>query len=188
MEKKENKGLKIVKSVLNFVIALLVILFVIVVVLQRFSNNKLSFFNLRMFTVVSGSMKPTYDIGDVLISKEISPSKVKEGDVISYQGKAGDFAGKVITHQVVKIEKDSNGKYFFHAKGIANLIEDPLVSEDQLYGKVVYKSIILSMIYKVVGTNAGFCLFIILPIVFIVGTELLSTLLEKEEERRNKLS
>ena len=185
---KKKKIFKIISIILNTIVGIAVAGFILAVCLQRFSNNKISFLNYRLFTVVSESMKPKYVIGDVLISKEISPSKVKEGDVISYQGKAGDFAGKVITHQVVKIEKDSNGKYFFHAKGIANLIEDPLVSEDQLYGKVVYKSIILSMIYKVVGTNAGFCLFIILPIVFIVGTELFSTLLEKEEERRNKLS
>mgnify|MGYP004577375341 FL=1 len=186
MEKKENKGLKIVKSVLNFVIALLVILFVIVVVLQRFSNNKLSFFNLRMFTVVSGSMKPTYDIGDVLISKETDASKIKVGDTISYLGRAGSFRDKVITHKVVGIEKDENGKYVFRTKGTANLVEDPLVYQDQLYGVVVYKVKLLSLIYKIVSTKYGMLIFVIIPLFYVIGSEILSFMLEKEEKRRSK--
>lgn len=186
MEKKENKGLKIVKSVLNFVVALLVILFVIVVVLQRFSNNKLSFFNLRMFTVVSGSMKPTYDIGDVLISKETDASKIKVGDTISYLGRAGSFRDKVITHKVVGIEKDENGKYVFRTKGTANLVEDPLVYQDQLYGVVVYKVKLLSLIYKIVSTKYGMLIFVIIPLFYVIGSEILSFMLEKEEKRRSK--
>lgn len=186
MVKKENKGLKIVKSVLNFVIALLVILFVIVVVLQRFSNNKLSFFNFRMFTVVSGSMKPTYDIGDVLISKETDASKIKVGDTISYLGRAGSFRDKVITHKVVGIEKDENGKYVFRTKGTANLVEDPLVYQDQLYGVVVYKVKLLSLIYKIVSTKYGMLIFVIIPLFYVIGSEILSFMLEKEEKRRSK--
>lgn len=186
MEKKENKGLKIVKSVLNFVIALLVILFVIVVVLQRFSNNKLSFFNFRMFTVVSGSMKPTYDIGDVLISKETDASKIKVGDTISYLGRAGSFRDKVITHKVVGIEKDENGKYVFRTKGTANLVEDPLVYQEQLYGVVVYKVKLLSLIYKIVSTKYGMLIFVIIPLFYVIGSEILSFMLEKEEKRRSK--
>lgn len=186
MEKKENKGLKIVKSVLNFAIALLVILFVIVVVLQRFSNNKLSFFNFRMFTVVSGSMKPTYDIGDVLISKETDASKIKVGDTISYLGRAGNFRDKVITHKVVGIEKDENGKYVFRTKGTANLVEDPLVYQDQLYGVVVYKVKLLSLIYKIVSTKYGMLIFVIIPLFYVIGSEILSFMLEKEEKRRSK--
>lgn len=186
MEKKENKRLKIVKSVLNFVIALLVILFVIVVVLQRFSNNKLSFFNFRMFTVVSGSMKPTYDIGDVLISKETDASKIKVGDTISYLGRAGSFRDKVITHKVVGIEKDENGKYVFRTKGTANLVEDPLVYQDQLYGVVVYKVKLLSLIYKIVSTKYGMLIFVIIPLFYVIGSEILSFMLEKEEKRRSK--
>lgn len=186
MEKKENKILKIIKSVLNFIIALLVILFVIVVVLQRFSNNKLSFFNLRMFTVVSGSMKPTYDIGDVLISKETDASKIKVGDTISYLGKAGSFRDKVITHKVVGIEKDEAGKYVFRTKGTANLVEDPLVYQDQLYGVVIYKVKLLSLIYKLVSTKYGMLIFVIIPLFYVIGSEILSFMLDKEEKRRSK--
>lgn len=187
MKEKSKKIGKILLTTFRIIIGIAFAAFILVVCLQRFSDNKISFFNYRMFTVVSQSMTPKYDIGDVLISKEMSPSKIKEGDVISYLGNYGDFNGKVITHRVVNIEKRADGKYYFRAKGDANIVEDPIVVEEQLYGVVVYKSVILSLVYRIVGTKVGFYLFIIIPILFIIATEVITSLLEKEEERRNKL-
>lgn len=186
MKLKDNKVFKIVGIITKIFLGLLLAAFILVVCMQRFSNNKMSFFDYRMFTVVSQSMTPKYDIGDVLIAKEVKPSNIKKGDVISYLGASGDFTNKVITHRVVAIEKSEDGKLYFRAKGDANIIEDPIVSEDQLYGVVVYKSFLLSLIYRIVGTKIGFYLCIILPILFIICSEMISTMLEKEEKRRNK--
>lgn len=188
MEMKNNKIYKIVMAIAQVLFVVVLVGFIIVVCLQRFSDNKISFFNYRMFTVISGSMEPKYKIGDVLISKDVDASKIKVGDTVSYLGATGDFKDKVITHQVVSIGTDDDGKYLFHTKGLANLVEDPVVSESQIYGVVIYKSIILSIIYRIVGTTIGFYLFIILPLLFIIGSEIISTMLEKEDERRKKIS
>lgn len=180
---KENKAFKI--SVIIFKVLLFIVLigFVLSVCLQRFSNNKLSIFNYRMFTVISGSMEPKYKIGDVLIAKEVKPDTIKVGDTISYLGTVNSFRDKVVTHQVIQIEK-VDGKYVFHTKGLTNAIQDPIVYEDQLYGKVVYKSFIISLIYKIVSTNVGFYLFIIIPVLYIISSEIIATLLDKEERKR----
>ena len=52
---------------------------------------------------------------------------------------------------------------------------------------VTYKSLLLTLVYKIIGTKVGFYLFIIIPIMFIIGSEIIATLLDKEEERRAKL-
>ena len=185
--KKGKKTLKVLITIFRVLIAIVLAAFIIVVCLQRFSNNKISFFNYRMFTVVSQSMARKYDIGDVLISKQKAPEEIKENDVISYLGTYGDFEGKVITHRVVSIHQNEEGKYYFRSKGDANIVEDPIVEESQIYGVVVYKSMILSLVYRIVGTKIGFYLCIIIPILFIIGSEMIATLLEKQEERRAKL-
>ncbi len=182
---KENKIINIISKILNAIVIFLVIAFILVVFLQRFSDNKLSFFNYRMFTVISGSMEPRYKIGDVLVSKEVEPSEIKVGDTISYLGKSGSFKDKIITHEVVEINKDENGDYIFHSKGLTNIVEDPIVYESQLYGVVKYRVVTLSLIYKIVGTKIGFYLFIILPLIFVIGNEFISVLLAKEEKRRS---
>lgn len=184
--KKKNKLWNFIKITFKSFVFIILVSFILVVCLQRFSNNKISIFNYRMFTVISGSMKPKYDIGDVLIAKWVEPSEIKVGDTISYSGTKGDFSGKVITHQVIKIEKNIKGEYIFHAKGLANLVEDPVVSADQIYGVVMYRSFILSTVYRIVATNIGFYLFIIIPLMYVIGSEIVTSMLRREEERREK--
>lgn len=184
---RENKAFQMVKKIFDIVIGVFIVLFLVVVLLQRFSNNKLSFFNYRIFTVVSGSMEPKYNIGDVLISKDVGPENIKVGDVISYIGQSGTFIDKVVTHEVVSIEVDANNKKVFHTKGLVNVIEDPIVYQDQVFGVVKYKSILLSLIYKVVGTKVGMFVFVVIPMIYIIGSEILGFMLEKEEEKRAKM-
>lgn len=179
------KKRKILKKIIDIAIGIFVVLFLIVVCLQRFSGNKFSFFDYRMFVVASGSMEPKYKVGDVLISKEVETSKIKVGDVISYQGRQQDVKDKIITHQVVSIDKDKDGNYLFHTKGLSNAIEDPIVYEKQVYGVVKYKMILLSLIYKILGMKFGL-LLIIIPIFYIIGSEIILALLEKENNRRGK--
>lgn len=175
---------KIIKTIFNVAITIFVLLFLLIVCLQRFSNNQITFLGYRMFSVASSSMAPDYNIGDVLIVKKTEPDQIKVGDSISYYGKVGSFAGKVITHQVIKIDKDVDKNLVFHTKGISNLVEDPLVYADQIYGVVVHRSEVLSFIYRTVNTKYGMFIFIVIPIFYIIGSEMLAFLLEKEEERR----
>ena len=181
-----SKGFKIFKVVLKVLLIIVLFGFVFSVFLQRFSNNRVSIFNYRMFTVVTGSMKPKYDIGDVLLAKEVDPETIEIGDTISYLGYSDKLSGKVITHKVIAIDRDKEtNKLVFHTQGLTNIIEDPVVPQDLVYGKIVYKSLILSLVYKIVSTNIGFYLFIIVPILYIIVTEIISTLLNKEEKKRN---
>lgn len=182
---RENKLFKIVKGVINILLMIFCMLFVLVVCMQRFSNNELSFFNYRMFTVASGSMAPKYKVGDVLIAKSVPAEEIKVGDSICYLGDKGSFNGMIITHEVIDIEKNANGDYVYHTKGIANIVADPVVDYDQIYGKIVHRSAILSFMYGIVGSKYGLFLFIIIPLFYIIGSEILSFMLEKEEKRRN---
>lgn len=178
---------KIVKAIVNVVVILLVMSFLLIVCLQRFTNNKISFFDYRIFTVVTGSMEPKYKIGDILIAKEKDPSEIKVGDAISYVARSNEIKGNVVTHEVVNITRDEDGRYLFHSKGLVNLIEDPVVHEEQLYGVVIYKTKILSFVKKIISTNIGMILFIIIPVLYIIVSEMIAILVEKEEKRRENL-
>lgn len=186
-ELKNNKIVKGLITAINAIILIFVIGFILTVYMQRFSDNKLSFFNYRMFTVITSSMEPKYNIGDVLLSKEVDPSTVKVVDSISYEGTAGDVRGKIITHEVVGIEQNTKGKYIFKAKGLSNIIEDPNVYEEQLLGVVVHKIKILSFIYKIIATNAGFYLCIIVPLIVVIGYEIAMTMFNITEKKRCKM-
>ena len=181
-----KKIIRIVKIICNVILTIFVLLFVLAVCLQRFSNNELSFLDYRMFTVVSGSMEPQYKIGDVLIAKETPPSKIKKSDVVTYLGTKGQFKDKVITHEVIEIEKTKDGKYRFHTKGKANLTEDPIVEEDQLYGVIVYKTVIISFIYGIIKKPAGMFILVIVPLLYIIFSEFTYMLIKKGRKAKER--
>ena len=181
-----KKAFKIIKYIVNTLITVFVVLFLLMVCLQRFSNNEVSFFNYRLFTVASGSMAPQYNVGDVLIAKETAAEDIRVGDSLTYLGNTGTFTGKVVTHEVTRIEKTDDGQYIFHTKGKANLIEDPPVYENQVYGVIVWNPKILSFIYKIVGTQYGLFIFVVLPIFYVIGSEMITAMLENEAKRRKE--
>ena len=111
-------------------------------------------------------MIPKYQVGDMLLAKVVDTSTLKVGDDVVYMGQVGTFNGKIVTHQIVNIEEGSPRK--FHTKGINNMIEDPVVQEGQILGRVVFKLSLLSFISKIISNQYGFFFIIFVPIVVLV--------------------
>ena len=182
---KENKALKIIGNILYTISFILVLLILIVVLIQRFSDNNVAIAGIRIFNVATGSMEPKYNVGDVLISKEVDPSEIEIGDDITYEGEKGSFDGKIVTHQVIE-KKEENGKYTFVTKGIANNEADPEISEDQVYGKVIYKSVILSFISNIIRNIYLFYFCIIVPMAIIIAKMIVDFLIRRQERKEEK--
>lgn len=163
---KDNKIFKIVWTTIRTICIILIVLIVSVIVVQRVSNNKLTLGGYSIFTVVTESMLPKYKVGDMLLAKSRNINDIKVGDDIVYLGKVGTFNGKIVTHQVIKIEEGNTRK--FHTKGINNSIEDPIVEANQIYGVVVKKMSILSFISGLINNQYGFFFIIFVPIVILI--------------------
>lgn len=184
--KNSTKFFRYLGKALKFIIYGILILFIAVVLLQKFSNNSMSLFNYRLFTVMTGSMQPKYNIGDVLLCKEVDPETLKVGDDITYIGEIGSYKGKAVTHRIVKIEKSENNELLFHTRGLTNSVEDPVVKEDQVYGKIVRNMDGLSYIHKLISTPSGFYLCIFVPLMILIGSEIISSMVERFENKKAK--
>ena len=163
----ENPVLKLINNIVYVILFLIVASVLFVVILQRASNNDIALGGIRIFNIVSESMVPKYNIGDVLVVKSIEPQNIKVGDDIAYIGQESTFNKKIVTHQVIEIDYE-NGEYIFHTKGIANILEDPLVHQNQVFGKVVYKIWILSLISKILSNVYVVFFGIFVPIVILI--------------------
>lgn len=178
----ENPVLKLINNIVYVILFLIVASVLFVVILQRASNNDIALGGIRIFNIVSESMVPKYNIGDVLVVKSIEPQNIKVGDDIAYIGQESTFNQKIVTHQVIKIDYE-NGEYIFHTKGIANILEDPLVHQNQVFGKVVYKIWILSLISKILSNVYVVFFGVFVPIVILIFWTILKLkgLVEVEE-------
>ena len=161
-----EKVVKIVSKILYQILIIVCVLIAAVIILQKVSNSNKSIAGYRIFRVITGSMEPEYDVGEVVISKEVDPKSIKVGDDIVYLGSYGEYSGKIIMHEVVAIDTDENGNFNFHAKGLhSSSVEDPQIKESQIYGVVKFKSGILTVLYKL-ATNI-YSLFVIISILVL---------------------
>ena len=177
-------------NIIRILITILLVFMLVIVILQRTTKNNLTIGNFYIFQVVSGSMEPEYKVGDLIVVKKFDASTYKVGDDVTYQTDSnGYYRGIIITHRIIDID-ENNGKYTFTTKGTANDVEDPKISSDKVYGKVVYHSIILSFLGRLMQDNA-----IYYGIFVIVGLSIAFDLLrgffvkdseEDEDQEENK--
>lgn len=161
-----------IKKIFNFIWKTTYRLFVIGVILmfifaivQASSHNKKSVFGIKIFTVITGSMIPVYDIGDILIVKDVQPEEIKVDDDIVYIGEKGTYRNKTITHRVQEIKQNEDGNYSIITRGVANFARDPEINQTQVLGKVIGQVSIFSLILKLI-TNIY--VLIMIPVVILV--------------------
>lgn len=177
---------KVVYGIFKAILLCFLALFALLVCMQRVSNNTISLFGYRLFSVVTPSMAPKYNVGDVLLCEEVNVDTLVVGDDISYLGAKGTYKGKVITHRIIKIEKDDDGKKVFYTKGIATKNVDPSITEEQIYGKVKGQVPFLTQLYSFISTKHGFYIAIFVPLVLLIGSEVIVTMVDKFRNKKLK--
>lgn len=166
-----TKIVKTIFSLIKTLITLIIIGFVAIVLVQRFSNNNLSVAGYRLFTVVTESMVPKYLVGDVLLVKETDAREIIIGDDVTYMGKIGSYADKIVTHQIVDIDKTDINNIKFTTRGIANDTDDPQIEENQIYGTVVTKLKIITWLNGIINNMYGMYFLIVIPLAIIMFSE-----------------
>ena len=183
LKAKKNKWVLGIQITLTIFVSL----FLLTVIVQRVSNNRFSIGGVRMFTVLSESMVPVYNVWDIVVTKNVEPKEIRIGDDVTYRGITGDVKGKIVTHRVEKINYDEGShRYIFTTKGIANVAQDSEINEDQIYGKVIYKTHILSLFSKASRNTVVFVLFIFIPLAIYIAIEMVNIILENHDTRRYK--
>ena len=172
--------LKLMYKILKAVVTGFLVIMLLVILVQRVSKNNLAIGGIRIFNIVSESMTPKYEIGDILISKKVDPKDIKIGDSVTYMGKEDSLKGLVVTHGVIE-KRQEDGKYYFITKGLANLFEDPEISEDDIFGKVVYKTTIFSFFGRLMNNIVVYYgLFVVVGLYF--SYQIVSGFFIKDEE------
>ena len=147
---EKNKPLVISYKIIKCLFSIIVGIMLVLILVQKFSNNNLAIGGIRIFWVASESMKPEYDIGDIIVTKKVDAGDLKVGDNVTYHGEKGQVQDVIVTHKIIS-SRQSDGKYYFITKGTANETPDPEIKYSQIYGKVEYKTVVLSYISKLMN-------------------------------------
>ncbi len=103
-----------VRKIWNMITSVLVVMFVILTVLLA----GVRLIGLQAFTVLSGSMEPTYHVGALIYVKKVDPAEIEVGEPITFLLNEDTVA----THRVVEIVPDEEDPSVlrFRTKGDAN--------------------------------------------------------------------
>ena len=172
-----NKSLKKIWNVLSSILVALVVLLALLLVGARVVG-------LQVFTVLSGSMEPTYHTGSLIYVKKIDPYTIKEGQPITFMLDENTVA----THRVVGIVPDEEDPTVirFRTKGDANDAEDgTLVHYKNVVGTPVFTIPYLGYFSNWITHAPGKYIAITAAVVFLILL-FLPDMLKKADEADKK--
>ena len=178
-KRKMPKALKIIGNIIYYIFFAFVTVILLLILVQRFSKNEVAIGGYRVFNVITESMVPEYEVGDVIISEEVEAKNIELGDDVVYLGKEAPFKDLTVTHRVVDLNENEDGSYSFITRGIANNVDDPIIEESQIYGRIIYKVYSLSYISKAINNTYLFFFVIFVPITILVSIKIIQVKSEK---------
>lgn len=154
---------KIIKTlIITLLVIILLINIAIIIQTKTKTNSVPSIFGLKPFIALSGSMESQINVGDLVIVKEVDPSKLQVDDIIAFR----DSENIVTTHRIVDITTKNN-ELCFTTKGDANNVnDDGIVYSSMLEGKYQTKFAKLGNVILFIQEPVGF--FVIVMSIFIV--------------------
>lgn len=170
IKKRKRKTAKIKKSIVTiiYIILIPVLVYNITLIAQSIinPNRTPSFFGIKAYVIISGSMKPELDIGDIVIVKNTDAKELKEGDIISYRK-----GQSVVTHRISQIVMETKEKKY-RTKGDNNNVEDTdSVEFEQIEGKVIRKIPTIGNIVIMLKDKTVILIMVILYYIYLVCSQ-----------------
>ena len=200
------KAFRRIWSVITTIVVILIVFLAIALVGVRVVG-------LTPYTVLSGSMEPTYHVGSLIYVKEVEPSEVEVGDPITFVVNEDLL---VATHRVVEIDVqtsrqqaivDENGEamldaegnpiyeevpldepaYYFTTKGDANdAVDGAQVYYKNLLGVPVFTIPYLGYLSSWIQTKKGMIISINVALILLLLTFLPDLLRSVDDEPKKK--
>ncbi len=150
------------KKIFNIVSTVIVAIVVLIAVFLMGSR----LVGLNVYNVISGSMEPTYSVGDLIYVKSIDyedvAEKVKVDDPLTFVLNEDKV---VATHRVVSIDTEEE---LIYTKGDTNDYIDPEVNFKNVIGKPVFSIPLLGYVSAFMQTTTGMIVTIALGSLLIL--------------------
>ena len=186
MKKISYKILDIFSNVMMVIaVCMMVFTFVSVNTFNRQDRNLLGY---KAFIVLSDSMKATdFDAGDLVITKNVDPTTLKEGDIIAYVSNDTSNYGEVVTHKIRTVNFDNT----FTTYGTTTDTDDELpVDYSQVIGKYIFAIPMVGTFFNFLKTTPGYicCIFVpFLVLIILQGLQTIKLFKQYKKEQKREL-
>lgn len=159
-----SKYLKHIWNIASNVLIVLVVIFAILFIGVRLVG-------LEPYTVLSGSMEPTYHVGSIIYIKKVDPLTLQVGDPVTYMYNQRT----IVTHRIIEVIPDENDPsvMYYRTQGDNNETPDtdPIHSKN-IIGKPVFSIPLLGYVANFIQNPPGkyialiSCALLIISIMF----------------------
>ena len=170
-----KKVLNVIMSVLStlmMIVAVCVMVFTIISV-NTFNRQDRSLMGYKAFIVLSDSMSATdFDAGDLVLTKDVNPAELQEGDIIAYISENPDNYGEVVTHKIRTVNPDGT----FTTYGTTTDTDDAYpVSWEQVLGKYDRAIPKIGAFFNFLKTTPGYICCNFVPFALLIMMQGLNT-------------
>lgn len=138
------------RSLLRRVIGYLPMVAVLLVVAALIGMRALGF---QPVVIMSGSMTPAYDVGDVVLSRSVPAAELRPGDVVTFRDPR--LGGDLVTHRVVRMEPGGD-VIRFETKGDANDVAEQWATPgSQELGRAAARLPVIGWFFGTLGSPVG---------------------------------
>ncbi|MDH6367501.1 MULTISPECIES: signal peptidase I [Breznakia] len=168
----KHKVLTIVGIIMSIILIPILIINVTLIVKSYTEPEKVpSIGGIAPMIVLTDSMYPEIQSGDLIICNVTDAKKVKVGDIITYFDPKSE-KNAVVTHRVVEIQ-DVEGKLAFITKGDANNTNDAdPIPEQNLVGIYDFRIGGAGNIAMFMQTTQGLIVCVVVPLFLLVGYDI----------------
>ena len=158
-----KRGATILVSMILWAVILLAALFAFTTLATRDNNHVANLAGFTPLSVMSDSMSPTFNAGDLIIIRKCTPATLEEGDIITFHAIINnEFA--LNTHRIAEIQ-NQNGARSYVTKGDNNVIADThIIADGDIVGKYVGRLPYFGKVVQFLSSSTGFLLVIVLPL------------------------
>ncbi len=194
-----KKALNIIKSIFTWLLVILAVGMMIFTVISvtTFDRNDRDLFGYKAYIVRSDSMKSVdgdfekgyFKAGDLIFVKEVDPSTLKEGDIISYTSTNTENFGETVTHMIKKITTDAEGNPGFITYGTSTGTEDAnVVTYPYVLGKYTSHIAGVGTFFTFLKTTPGYIVCIFLPFLLLIVIQGINSIRLFREYKQEQLA
>jgi len=182
----QKRGIEQLRSIKNNEIAKLIMLAVLVISLSYGGWSALRIVSATehpLLVVVSGSMVPTFNVGDIIYIKGVPSETIDVGTIIVFHSPR-EYDTLIVHRVIQRVDKD--GTTYFKTKGDFNrYADDWTVPREYVVGTYSGRIPYIGIIVMKLREPAGTALIVIL-IILLVTYEIYSSSTKKKEVDKSK--
>ncbi len=167
-----KKALNIIKRTLVWLVVALAVFMMIFTVISvtTFNRNDRDLFGFKAYIVNSDSMSKTdFNAGDLIFVKEVDPSTLKEGDIITFMSQDTESFGETITHKIRRLTTDAEGNPGFITYGTTTDTDDAtIVTYPYILGKYEMNFPKVGTFFNFLKTTPGYFVCIFIPFMLLI--------------------